>query len=188
MNSKNIIVAVTGASGSVYAQIMLDKIKKTDEIRDCAVIFSETGKKVWQYETETTPSSVNSKKFRIVENSNLFDSVSSGSSNYDAMIIIPCSMGTLGRIASGISTDLITRAADVMLKEKHPLILVPREAPFNSVHLENMLKLNREGAFIIPASPFFYHKPKTINELISPFIERILEKTGISANPFRWKG
>lgn len=186
MNNKKIIVAVTGASGSLYARILLEKISISDEITECALIFSDNGKEVWKFETETEPQFGNIKKIRLVENSDMFDAVASGSSNYDAMIVIPCSMGTLGRIASGISSELILRAADVMLKEKKTLILIPREAPYNSVHLENMLKLDRAGAFIIPASPFYYHKPATIHELISPFIERILEKSGISAHPFRW--
>jgi 4-hydroxy-3-polyprenylbenzoate decarboxylase len=187
-NKKKIIVAVTGASGSVFAQILLERISTIDEITECALIFSDKGREVWKFETENDPQFGNIKKIRLVENSDMFDAVASGSSNIDAMIIIPCSMGTLGRIASGISSELILRAADVMLKEKKPLILVPREAPYNSVHLENMLKLDRAGAFIMPASPFYYHKPSTIFELISPFVERILEKSGISAQPFRWNG
>ncbi len=182
-----IIVAVTGASGSVYAEYLLDKISRlNNSVKECVLIFSENGLKVWKYELEKDPNFADISHIREVDNNSIFDAAASGSAGYQSMIIIPCSMGTMGRIASGTSSDLITRAADVMLKEKRTLILVPRESPYNSIHLQNMLTLDRAGAQIIPASPFFYHKPQRLEDLIVPFIERIIEKTGLEANPFKW--
>jgi flavin prenyltransferase len=182
-----IILAITGASGSIYAQLILEKIALLNNlIEECTVIFSNNGKDVWKYETGESPDFHSMKNIRVVENQSMFDAVASGSSMYRSMIIAPCSMGTIGKIASGTSDNLIIRAADVMLKEKKPLILVPRESPYNSIHLQNMLTLDRAGAYIMPASPFFYHRPQTINQLLNPYIERILDKAGIESTLFRW--
>ncbi len=189
MNKKKIIVAVTGASGSVYAQKVFERLAQLHEqIEECAVLFSENAIRVWKYEIGEIPDFTTKGFFRFIDNNNMFDAVASGSTGYDSMIVIPCSMGTLGRIACGVSDNLITRAADVMLKEKKTLILVSREAPLNAVHLQNMLTLDRAGAFIFPASPFFYHKPSSLNGLIIPFVDRILEKAAIDSAPFRWTG
>jgi flavin prenyltransferase len=185
---KKIIVAVTGASGSVYAEILLNRLlQMQDEIEECALIFSANGRSVWEFELGYSPL-YDASHIRIVDVDNMFDAAASGSAGYDSMIVLPCSMATLAKIAGGIADNLISRAADVMLKEKRPLILVPREAPYNAIHLQNMLTLDRAGAFIMPASPFFYHKPLSINELLSPFIERILDQAGVSANVNRWTG
>jgi flavin prenyltransferase len=182
------ILAITGASGALYASKFIDRMKQFDQnVSECAVIFSQNGENVWKYELESEPDFSAIKNVRQVHHSDIFDQTASGSASYHSMIIMPCSMGTLGRIASGTSSELITRAADVMLKEKRTLILVPREAPYNSIHLQNMLTLDRAGAYIIPASPFFYQKPGTMDELIDPFIERILEKAGLQSKPYRWK-
>lgn len=187
MSKLKIILAVTGASGSIYARAFLDRISQMQEIiEECALIFTTNGNAVWEYELGSVPDYQNIPHIRIADNSNMFDAVASGSAGYQSMTILPCSMGTLGRIASGVSNDLISRSADVILKEKRQLILVPRETPYNAIHLQNMLTLDRAGAFVMPASPFFYHKPKNIDDLIQPFIERILEKTGVDAKPFRW--
>jgi flavin prenyltransferase len=184
---KKIILAVTGASGSLYAQSFIRRVTEmTGEVEECTLIFSRYGKSVWEHELQQEPDYSQFPMIRTVDHTHMFDSVASGSSGYQSMVILPCSMGTMGRIASGTSEDLIVRAADVMLKEKRTLIIVPREAPYNSIHLENMLKLNNAGAHIIPASPFFYHQPASIEELVNPFVERILQKTGLSANPFVW--
>jgi len=188
MKNKKIIVAITGASGSIYAQKLLFKLGElSNQFSECTIIFSENGKNVWNYELNESFSCADNKKFRIVENSDLFDATASGSALYSSMIIIPCSMGTLGKIASGLANDLISRAADVMLKEKRQLLIVPRESPYNKIHLKNMLELMDAGAEIIPASPYFYHHPQNIEELLNPFISRIIEKSGIEIDFDRWK-
>lgn len=182
-----IILAVTGASGSVYAKFFLEKVSLLkDSVEECVLIFSENGLKVLKFELGKDTDFNRFSNIRCVENHEIFDAVASGSAGYQSMVIMPCSMGTLGRIASGTSSDLISRAADVMLKEKRTLIVVPREAPYNSIHLQNMLSLDRAGAHIIPASPFFYHKPQSLDELLLPFVERVMEKAGLESHPFEW--
>ena len=186
---KKIIVAVTEASGSVYADLLLKRIAQMkDEIEECALIFSSNGSSVWEYELGCTPDFSGVSHIRTVDVNNMFDATASGSAGYDSMIVVPCSMGTLARIATGVSDNLISRAGDVMLKEKRPLIMLPRETPYNAIHLQNMLNLDRAGAYIFAASPFFYHKPHSIEELLNPFVERLLEKAGLSANLQKWTG
>ncbi len=186
-NPTKIILAITGASGAIYAKYFIKRISdKQEEVSECTVIFSKNGKDVWKYELDEIFNPENNKNIRVVDNSNMFDAVSSGSAGYNSMIILPCSMGTLGRISSGCSDTLISRAADVMLKEKRKLILVTREAPYNYIHLKNMLTVVRAGGIIFPASPFFYHKPQNIEQLIAPFIERILEKADLEHQSYKW--
>lgn len=188
MNNKKLIIAITGASGSIYAQKLLLKLQELEnQFAECAVIFSENGKSVWSYELNENVFKSDNEKFRIVENSDLFDSTASGSASYNSMIVIPCSMGTLAKVATGFANDLISRAADVMLKENKQLILVPRESPYNKIHLQNMLKLMDAGAQIIPASPYFYHHPQSIDELIDPFVSRVIDKIGLEIDFERWK-
>ncbi len=187
MSRKKLIIAVTGASGSVYASRLIERVSSLEQhIEECVLIFSENGKQVWKYELDTEPLFEQNSVFRVANVSNMFDAVASGSAGYDTMIVIPCSMGTLARIACGISDNLICRAADVILKEKRSLILVPREAPLSSIHLKNMSTLDSAGAVIFPASPFFYHKPKDIDSVIDSFVERIAEKIGLPSETFRW--
>lgn len=180
-----IVVAVTGASGSVYAEKLFERlISLKTPPAEIAVIFSDTAKKIWLYET--------GKEFRAApplkeyDNSDLFAPFSSGSSAYDTMIVCPASMGTAGRIASGVSDDLITRSADVMLKEKRKLILVPREAPYNLIHLKNMETLTLAGAVICPASPSFYSRPVSVDDLVMTVVERVLTLAGFDDDIFRW--
>ncbi|MDO8445011.1 MAG: flavin prenyltransferase UbiX [Deltaproteobacteria bacterium] len=196
---KNYTVAITGASGSIYGIRFVEELLKTG----CHVnlVISETGKDVLLHETgidlhgteEETSKKVLKyfkKKASITffDNSNLFASVSSGSYKSDGMIIAPCSMGALGRIASGHSQKLIERTADVMLKEKRRLILVPRETPLNQIHLENMLKLSKMNADIVPAMPAFYQKPKTMDDLVNFVVGKVLDLLRIEHNLFeRWK-
>lgn len=185
MNDRKIIVAVTGASGSIYAEKLLQRLTGvTNPPSEIALVFSETARKIWEYETgkKFAPTG----KQRIYENDNLFAPFASGSSIHDTMIICPASMGTLGRIAGGTSDDLITRAADVMLKEKRKLILVPRETPYNLIHITNMEKLALTGAIICPATPSFYSRPKTIDELVMTVVERIISLAGFTTNSYRW--
>jgi 4-hydroxy-3-polyprenylbenzoate decarboxylase len=187
MVSKNrkIIVAVTGASGSIYAQKLLEKISALkDPPKEIAVVFSDTAKEIWKHETGRKYSANSPAK--EYDNDNYFASFASGSSRYDTMIICPASMGTTGRIANGTSDDLIARAADVILKEKRRLIIVTREAPYNLIHIKNMETLTLAGAIICPASPSFYSKPKTVDELVMTVVDRVIALAGFEADTFRW--
>ena len=183
--NRKIILAVTGASGSIYALKLLEKLSEVkDPVSEIAVIFSDTGKKIWQHEI--------GKEFKAVPpakeypNDNYFTPFASGSSDYDTMIICPASMGSLGRIANGTSEDLISRTADVMMKERRKLIIVPRETPYNLVHIKNMETLTLAGAIICPASPSFYSNPETISDLVMTVVERIVSLAGFTASAYRW--
>ena len=185
MKKLTIIVGVTGASGAIYGHLLLQKLENLkDQIGECGVIFSENAKAVWDFEIGTF--SATSIPFKIYESNNFFAPMASGSAAYDAMIICPCTMGTLGRIASGVSSDLMTRAADVMMKERKKLILVPREMPYNLIHLTNMKLLTEAGAIICPASPSFYSKPLTIEEMVLTVVDRALVLAGFEIDSFRW--
>ena len=185
---KKIIVAVTGASGSIYASRILDKLQENSrQFTTLNVVFSSNAREIWKYELGTSPDGLTG-KFRIYEKNDFLAPFASGSAGYDTMIIIPCSMGTLGRIASGVSDDLITRTADVMLKEKKKLILVIRETPYNLIHLKNMTLLTEAGAVIAPATPSFYSLPKTVLDLVDTVVNRVLDLAGLENNGFRWQG
>jgi 4-hydroxy-3-polyprenylbenzoate decarboxylase len=186
MEKKKIVVGITGASGALYAKVLLDKlITVQDQLATCAVIFSTNAVRVWEY--ELGPLDTSHLPFRLYTPFDLFAPPASGSAGYDSMIICPCSMGTLGRIASGVSTDLMTRAADVMLKEHRKLILVPRETPYSLIHLRNMELLASAGAVILPASPSFYSHPKTMEDLVSTVVDRILVTAGFGISSYRWR-
>lgn len=185
MDKKKIIIAVTGASGSVYAKLLLAEIEKyLEQVESCAVIFSENAKKVWEYELGNA--SYSDVPFTVYNNNDMFAAPASGSAGFDTMIVCPCSMGTLGRIASGVSTDLIGRAADVMLKERRNLILVTREMPLNLIHIRNMQTLTEAGAMICPASPSFYSKPETIEEMLKTVTDKVLTTAGFLTDSYRW--
>ncbi len=180
-----IIVAVTGASGSIYAQQLFDKLHQLkSQIDEVAVVFSDTAKSVWEYELQQKP---NLYDFREYQNNDFFTPLASGSANYDAMIICPCSSGTMGRIAHGVADTLLTRAADVMLKERKKLILALRETPYNLIHIKNMELITQSGGIICPASPSFYSNPQTINEICTTVIDRIIDLIGLKSDCFRWK-
>lgn len=185
MKNKKVVVAVTGASGSVYAKILLDKlVQLTNQISEIGLVFSKNAKEIWEYELEDK--SYNNYPFRQYNINDFYAPFASGSAQYDTMIICPCSMGTLGRIAGGTSDDLITRAADVMLKERQKLILVPREIPYNLIHIKNMEKITLAGGIICPATPSFYSKPKTIDEVILTVINRVLDLARFDIESNRW--
>jgi len=185
MEKKKIILAVTGASGSGYASLLMNEISKLeDQVDNAGLVFSKTSLKVWEHELNAKP--VIPKIFTSYSPDDFFSPVASGSASFDTMIICPCSMGTLGRIANGISDDLITRAADVILKEKRRLIVVPRETPYNLIHLKNMEQLMLAGATILPASPSFYSQPKDIHELMMTVVERILVQAGFRIDHYKW--
>jgi len=182
---RKIILAITGASGAVYPLRLLWRLHELNApVEEIAVIFTETGREIWK--TETGSDFYNEGSAKEYSNSSFFAPFASGSSTYDTMIICPASMGTIGRIANGTSEDLIARSADVMLKERRRLIIVPREAPYNLVHIENMRSLTLAGAIICPASPSFYSKPSTIDDLVLTVVERIIDLAGFNSNGFRW--
>jgi len=182
---KKIIVGITGASGAVYGKTLLESLAGLkDQVEACGVIFSVNALSVWRY--EIGPFDPSSLPFAVYEPDDLFAPAASGSAGYDTMIICPCSMGTLGRIAAGVSNDLMTRSADVMLKERRRLILVPREAPYNLIHIRNMETLTLSGAIILPASPSFYSKPATIEALVRTITDRVLAIAGFDLPTYHW--
>ena len=191
MIQHKIIIGITGASGAFYGKMLLERIRGLeDQIETCEVVFSENAKDVWNFELGDDPDELSHmytmKNLTVYQADNFFAPMASGSAGYDAMIICPCTMGTLGRIASGVSSDLITRAADVMLKERKKLILVPREAPLSLIHLNNMKLLTEAGAIICPASPSFYSKPATIEALVMTVVDRVLSLAGFSLDTYNW--
>ncbi|MDR1182706.1 MAG: UbiX family flavin prenyltransferase [Bacteroidales bacterium] len=188
--NRKIVVGITGASGSCYAYRLLKQLRAADISRDnIAVIFSLNGLKVFEYELGMDALKEISKNFKVFDNSDFMTPFASGSSYFDTLIVAPCSMGTLARIASGIASDLISRTADVMLKERKRLILMTRETPLNSIHLENMLRVTNAGGIICPASPSFYSNPFDIESLISTVTERILSLSEIDCSGrYEWMG
>jgi flavin prenyltransferase len=185
MSLLNLAVGITGASGAIYGQLLLKKLESLkDQIGECGVIFSENAKAVWEYELGVFDAS--SVPFPIYRQNDFFAPMASGSSRFDAMIICPCTMGTIGRIASGVSTDLMTRAADVMLKERKKLILVPREMPFSLIHLNNMKLITEAGGIICAASPSFYSKPETLEAAVMTVVDKVLIRGGFEVDSYRW--
>jgi 4-hydroxy-3-polyprenylbenzoate decarboxylase len=180
-----IIIAITGASGSIYAKVLLDKLMQLQhQIEAVGVVMSNNAKQVW--ETELGNTDYNNYKVDFYNKNNFNAPFASGSAQYNTMIIIPCSMGTLGRIAAGVSDDLVTRAADVILKERRKLILVARETPYNLIHLKNMETITMAGGIICPATPSFYSKPQTIEEVAATVVDRVLDLAGLRVNTYRW--
>ena len=178
-------IAVTGASGSIYAKVLLDKIRKLkDQFSDVILVMSDNAKAVWQH--ELGDNGFEQYPFRTFSKNDFFSPIASGSAGYNTLIVCPCSMGTLARIAGGISNDLVTRAADVMLKERRKLILVTRETPLNLIHINNMKTLTEAGGIICPASPSFYSNPKTIEEAAATVVDRVIDLAGISQDSYRW--
>lgn len=182
---RKIVLAITGASGSIYAKALLEKIQKLESPpEEVAVILSKTGRDIWMDEIGHVFDPQGSAK--EYDNDTYYAPFASGSSQYDTMIICPSSMGMAGRIANGTSDNLITRTADVMLKERRRLIIVPREAPYSLIHIENLKKLVLAGAIVCPASPSFYSKPETIDDLINTVVDRIIDLAGFQNNSYRW--
>ncbi len=181
----NIAVAVTGASGAVYAKVLFDTLlQHKDKVGNIAIVMSDNAKYVWQFELDNTD--YKNYPFIFFEKNDFMSPIASGSSSYMALIICPCSMGTLGRIASGVSNDLVTRAADVMLKERRKLILITRDTPLNLIHIKNMETVTLAGGIVCPATPSFYSKPKTFEDLAKTVTDRALSLTGIEVNSYRW--
>lgn len=182
---KKIVVAITGASGSIYARLLLEKLQGLqDQVAEISIVMTENAKEVWK--TELGNETYSRFPFRFFGKNDFSAPFASGSGQYDTMIIIPCSMGTLGRIATGISNDLITRAADVVLKERRKLICVVRDTPYNLIHIRNMETVTLAGGIICPATPSFYSQPQTIEEVALTVVDRILDLAGLSITTYRW--
>lgn len=184
MNNK-IVVAITGASGSIYAKVLLDKLLLIkNQWQELSVVMSKNAKEVWQ--TELANTDYNNYNVRFFEKNDFSAPFASGSAKYNIMIVVPCSMGTLGRIAHGISDDLITRAADVVLKERRRLLLVVRDTPYSLIHIKNMETVTLAGGIIAPATPSFYSLPKTMEELAATVVDRVLDLAGLDISTYRW--
>ena len=182
---QKIVVAITGASGSVYAKVLLTKLCQIkDQIEELGVVMTENAKDVWK--TELGDEDYKNFDVKYYGQQDFYAPFASGSGQYSTMIIIPCSMGTLGRIASGISSDLITRAADVILKERRKLICVARDTPYNLIHIKNMETITLAGGIIAPATPSFYSIPKTIEEVAATVVDRVIDLAGLKQNSYRW--
>lgn len=178
---KKIVIAVTGASGSIYAQRLLQRLATFPDI-EVGVVLSSNAADVWQHELGTPPEI----PFPVYNLRDYRAPFASGSAQYGHMVIVPCSMGTLGRIAAGISDDLIGRAADVVLKERRQLICVVRDTPLNLIHIENMRTLTLAGGTILPAVPSFYSHPQTVEAVADTVVFRIIDQLGLDSGSFRW--
>lgn len=183
--SRKIVIAITGASGSIYPMLLLRKLMEArSQWKELGIILTKNARLVW--ETELEEQSYQNYHSFTYENDNFLAPFASGSAKYDTMIIIPCSMGTLGRIASGVSNDLITRAADVVLKEKRKLICVLRDTPYNLMHIRNMETITLAGGIICPATPSFYSKPSTLEDMAATVVDRVLDLAGFDTPTYRW--
>ena len=182
---KRIVVCVTGASGSIYASSLLERLLSLkDQWSELAMVMTVNAKEVWQTELENE----NWKNYpvKFYSTTDFSAPFASGSGQYDTQIIIPCSMGTLGRIATGVSSDLVTRAADVILKERRKLICVVRDTPYNLIHIRNMETVTLAGGIICPATPSFYSKPATIEAVAATVTDRVLDLAGFDISTYRW--
>ena len=180
-----IVIAITGASGSIYAKVLLDKLFALKvQWSEVSIILSENAKEIWTSELDNDGYKNYPAKFYGQQD--FMAPFASGSGQYNTMIIIPCSMGTLARIAGGISNDLISRAADVILKERRKLICVARDTPYNLIHIRNMETITLAGGIICPATPSFYSKPKTLEDVAATVVDRVLDLAGLNINTYRW--
>ena len=187
---RRIVIGVSGASGSPYAARVLDFLAAHHEALDLEVhvVFTKFGRLVWRDEVGTDPQEAYP-AFPIHNPHDMLAPFASGSAGFDAMVVVPCSAGSLARIAHGVSTDLVGRAADVMLKERRKLLLVLRESPYNLVHLRNMVAVTEAGAMVMPASPSFYSAPQTREQLLDTVTARILDQIGVDNQLMRrWTG
>ncbi len=187
LNERKIVIAISGASGSLYAKLLIGRIMGLQDLpAEVGIVYTDTAAGIWEQEIGQKP--VFSKPFKQYDNDDFNAPFASGSSRYDTMIICPCSTGMMGRIAHGVSGDLVSRTADVMLKERRRLIIVPRETPYNLIHITNMKLLTEAGAVILPATPSFYNKPSTIEQLALTVVDRIMDLAGFDIDTFRWGG
>ncbi|MES2646137.1 MAG: UbiX family flavin prenyltransferase [Bacteroidota bacterium] len=188
-----IVIAITGASGSIYAKVLLEKIAAmTDQVSQIGTVMSNNAKDVWRHELGNNDfelfanRSEPSVPIKFFEKTDFMAPFASGSGEYNIMMVVPCSMGTLGRIAHGLSDDLVTRAADVILKERRRLILAVRETPYNLIHIKNMELVTLAGGIICPATPSFYSLPTSFEALAATVVDRMIDLAGLKLDTFRW--
>jgi flavin prenyltransferase len=183
---KKVIIAVGGSSGAIYAKVLMDRLLTLkSQWQAVGVVLSDNAKFNWEYELGNRD--FEQYPFDFYEKNDFFAPFASGSAKYDTMIICPCSMGLMARIATGISTDLVTRAADVILKERRRLIVVPRDTPYSLIHINTMKTLTEAGAIICPATPSFYSKPTTFEALAATVTDRVLDLAGFElGDTYRW--
>lgn len=180
-----IVIAIGGSSGAMYAKLLLDKlVGLSDQVSDVGIVMSDNAKYNWQL--EIGDESYKAYDFTLYSKNDFNAPFASGSAKYNTMIVCPCSMGVLARIATGVSNDLTTRAADVILKERRKLILVPRETPLSLIHIENMRTVTLAGGIICPAIPSFYSNPKTPEEIMGTVVDRVLDLAGLDIDTYRW--
>lgn len=180
-----IAIAITGASGAIYAKVLLDKlVLLKEQYEEVGIVMSKNAKEIWA--SELGNQTYQDYPFRYFDKYDFSAPFASGSAKYNTMIIVPCSMGTLGRIAHGISDDLVTRAADVILKERRKLILVARDTPYSLIHIKNMELITLAGGIICPATPSFYSNPTTIEEVAATVVDRVLDLAGLELTTYRW--
>lgn len=180
-----IVVAISGASGSIYAKLLLDKlVKLNSQIDAVGVVMSDNAKLNWELELRNKD--YQNYPFTFYTKSDFMAPFASGSAKYNSMVVVPCSMGALARIATGTSNDLTTRAADVILKERRKLILVARDTPLSLIHLQNMTTITQAGGIICPAIPSFYSQPKSIEELAETVVNRVIDLLGLEDSSYRW--
>lgn len=183
---KKVVVAITGASGSIYAKVLLQKlVALKDQIHSVGLVLSDNAHEVALHELGHSP--YEEFGFKTFGKMDFNAPFASGSAGYEVLFVCPCSMGTLARIAHGVSSDLITRAADVVLKERRKLILIPRETPYSLIHINNMKAVTEAGGIIVPASPSFYSKPQTFEELAATVVDRALDLAGFQHPSYRWQ-
>ena len=182
---RKIVIIVGGSSGSIYAKVLMDKLQAHPEQWDAVgVVMSDNAKYNWQLELGNTD--YEQYAFDFYDKNDFMAPFASGSARYGSVVVCPCSMGLLGRIATGVSTDLSTRAADVALKERRRLILVPRDTPYSLIHLQNMTTITQAGGIICPATPSFYSRPATMEELAATVVDRVVDLCGITLPSYRW--
>ena len=179
----DVVLAVTGASGAVYARRFLERASALEGV-SVHLLMTDTARDIWQHELG---GGLVEGRFTILDNGRFDSPFCSGSAAADVMVVMPCSMGTLARIAAGTADDAVARIADVQLKERRPLILVPRETPLSLIHLRNMVTLTEAGAVIAPAAPGFYTRPDTLDTLVDAFVARILQLAGLAPLEEKYK-
>lgn len=187
MTNNKIVIAITGASGSIYAKLLMDKLLQIkNQWQEVSVVMSKNAQLVWQ--TEMQNEDFKNYPFSFYDKYDFNAPFASGSAKYNIMIVVPCSMGTLGRVASGTSDDVVTRAADVVLKERRKLILAIRETPYNLIHIKNMEAVTLAGGIICPCTPSFYSNPQTIEAAANTVVERVLQLAGLEVKGYEWGG
>ena len=180
-----ILIVISGASGAIYPKLLINKLLEIkDQWEELSVVMSTNAKEIWK--TELGNEDYKKLPVKFYEKNDFNAPFASGSARYNVMIVCPCSMGTLARIANGISNDLVTRAADVILKERRKLVLMLRDTPYSLIHIKNMEAITLAGGIICPATPSFYSNPTTIEQAVMTVVDRLIDLAGLDISSFRW--